>query len=285
MALFKKTLFKKSELGTIAAIILLLAFGFSYRFEGPPTLTTWAGNFLICLIAVTMAVLVHEVAHKVVGAKLHIDVEPKLWISGIVALLLGVLFSHGLFVFAAPWAVAMRGRALRPGMPWPHISPKEKAVVAVAGILANLAFAIVAKLLVPFAGPFAEKLISINCAIAVYNLVPFFTILPILAFQWSSLKRIEAPYIEGEYVFFGNRPLWAFVFVFAILLSISLKFLSIGLSLLISILGSIGLWIVWHYFFEPAPEPKGPWPIKSSLIATEEGPTIRTYKKIAKGLK
>jgi len=276
-------MFKSKELGTIAIIILLLSFGFSYRFEGPPTLPTWVGNFALCLLAVTLAILVHEAAHKIVGARYHIYVEPKLWISGIAALLLGVFISGGRFVFAAPWAVSMQARPLRPGMPWPHVSPKEKAIVALAGTLANIGFAIVAKLLVPVLGPFAQKLIDINTAIAIYNLVPFFTILPILAFQWASLKPIDAPYIEGEYVFFGNRPLWAFVFAFSILITLSLKFLSAALSIVLSFICALGLWFLWHYFFEPEPPTKGPWPVKSTFIATEKGPTYKSYKKIARG--
>ncbi|MEM2954414.1 MAG: site-2 protease family protein [Candidatus Nanoarchaeia archaeon] len=268
------------------SIILLLAFGFSYRYEGPPTLSAWFGAFILALIIVSISFFVHELAHKIVGKKLGILVEPKLWISGAITLVLLLILSNGAIVFAAPWAVYMRAKSFRPGTPWPHISPKEKAIVALAGICANIGLAIFAKIFTPILGLVSEQLIRVNLALAFYNLIPWATILPIMMFQWASLKPLEAPYIEGEYVFFGSRPVWAFMFFFTIFLGISFKYFSTFVSLLLSLFFTFGLWIAWHYFLEPELiSPKGPWPIKKSLIAIEKGPTYKTYKKIAKGLR
>jgi hypothetical protein len=114
-----------------------------------------------------------------------------------------------------------------------------------------LALAVIAKALVPVFGLLAVKLMTINLTIALFNLVPFFTLLPIIALQKAKRKALEAPYVEGEFVFFGSRTLWVFLFAFALILAISLLFLGALTSVLLALLLAFLLFVAWHYFFEP----------------------------------
>ena len=248
-----KNIFKLSELKDIILVILILAFGFSYRFTGPATLDNWFGNFIVVIILVLFSILVHEIVHKLVAAKFSVLVTPKIWWSGVIVMVILLVFSGGLIVFAAPWAVAMKPfRLMKPGKPWPHVGPKEYAIIALSGPMANLGLAIIAKLLSPALGLISTKLITMNIFIAIFNLVPFFTILPIMFFQWAKLKPLEAPYVEGEFVFFGSRPLWIFVFIFTLVTGASLIYFNVLISIVLAFILAAAIWVAWHWFLEPA---------------------------------
>jgi ABC-type multidrug transport system permease subunit len=103
---------------------------------------------------------------------------------------------------------------------------------------------------VPTLGEIATKLMMINLTIALFNLVPFFTLLPIMMKQKSAQKAISAPYVEGEFIFFGAKTGWVFLFAFSVVLTICLLIFSATASLLLAFLMAILLFIAWHYFFE-----------------------------------
>jgi membrane-anchored protein YejM (alkaline phosphatase superfamily) len=60
------------------------------------------------------------------------------------------------------------------------------------------------------------------------------------------------PYVEGEFVFFGSRLLWAFTFTFIVVGGLCLIFLSLAASIAIALALAITVWIAWHYFLEGA---------------------------------
>jgi len=258
-----------TELRDTIAIIIALAFGFAYKFTGPATLSNWSGNFILTLILVAISVLIHDFVHKLVARKFLADVKSKIWLSGIIVMLILLVISKGWLVFAAIWAVSIIPlRLLRPNRTWPHLGPKERSIIAVSGSLSNLALAVFAKVLVPVFGSIATKLMTINLTIALFNLVPFFTLLPIIALQRRSEKPLETPYVEGEFVFFGSRTLWVFLFVFTIALAVSLLYLSALVSVLLALFLAFLLFVAWHYFFESEYLPE----MKMS------GPSYRHYK-------
>ena len=276
----KEPLFDIAELKVLLVVTLLLAFGFAYRFSGPATLSNWFGNFILMIILVGISVLVHEIFHRKIAGKFVAKVRSKIWLSGVVIFLILLLLTNGSFIFAAIWAITITPlRLLRPGRLWPHLGPRERALIAASGPLANLGLAIVAKILQPVLGLLSEQLIIINIWLAVINLIPFFTLLPIIAAQKGTLaaKPIETPYVEGEFLFFGNRPLWVLVFFFTLVAGIGLVFLGLFASIILALVLALAIFIAWHYFLEPEsgiPAVKMGGPHGT----TAKGPSFRKYK-------
>lgn len=240
---------------TIAALVLAFCFG-GIRWEGPFTFSAWAISFLYTLFLVAISIAVHEIAHRYVAVRHMAKVSSRIWWSGVVAALILVVLSNIIFnvsfVFAALWAVSISSLQIyRPGKPAPkwHLGPYERAKIAVSGSLANFGLAIIAKMFG------ATTLMNINLWIAVLNLFPFFTLFPIIFARQTPVgqKLMEkgAPYVEGEFVFFGSRPLWAFTFVFILVAGIALSFLGLVLSLILAFLIAASLWVAWNYYFEP----------------------------------
>jgi hypothetical protein len=285
-----KNIFELNELKDLIPVILILAFGFSYQtclglskscqLIKTISLGSWFGNFFLVLILVAISVLVHEAAHKIVASKFMAVVKSKLWLSGIIVMLLLMFLSNGWVIFAALWAVLIRPwRLFKPGKPFPHLGPRERALIGLAGPMANLGLALFAKLI----GPVGAKLMVINIYLAIFNLLPLLTLLPILALQRGReiLRRtpFETPYMEGDYVLFGNRPLWVFVFIFTIVVSVAMFYFGLFASIMTALIAAVAIFIVWHWFLEPETEPffKTMGPATGGAKGT--GITFRNYGK------
>jgi hypothetical protein len=261
-------IFNKQELVVLLIGALALAFGFSFRFEGPASLSNWAGNLILVLMIVIAAIVAHMLAAKLVANKFLATAKAEIWPSGLVALIVLTIATLGFFVFAVPWLLKIIPGKKGFGRPYSVTSLRQMGLIALAGPMANLAFAIIAKALESGLGLVAEKIILINVAIAVLNLVPFWTILPIIAAQ-KVKPSLEHSYAEGELLFFSSRPLWVFVFFFTLITGLSLLFLSITSSLIIAVLTAGTIWVIWHYLWEPEGIPE----------SKMGGPSFRKYKK------
>ena len=258
---------KKGEWLDLSIAVLVLAFAFSFRFPGTFSFARWFGFFVASLVLVLISVFVHEAVHRAVAEKYQAVVTSKVWLAGLVATIVLVLLTNGYVVFAAPWAVSIVSKYFyRPGKhpARPFLGPYERAIIAMSGPLANFGLALIAKLLVPVFGDFAILLMIINLSLAVFNLFPFFTLLPFLAirrapFISKGYYKEQWPYIEGEFVFFGSRVLWAFMFFFVVLASLLLFYFGALSSLITALFSALMIWIAWHYFFEGAkPKPAKP---------------------------
>jgi len=245
------------ELRDLVIATLVLTFCFAYRWEGPRTFSVWASNFILVFILVILSVAVHEIAHRWLAKKYLARVRSKLFLSGVLAALVLVFLSNGYFIFTALWAITITSiYTYRPGRPYPewHLGPYERAKIAVVGPIANFILALIAKLFVPVFGQVAEKLVLINVWIAAVNLFPFFTLLPIVV--WQKLPKISksiqrgTPFVEGEYVFFGSRPIWIFTFIFVIVGGLGLIYGSLLFSLILAFLVAFGIYLVWFFWVE-----------------------------------
>jgi len=244
------------EFRDLAIAVLVLAFGFSVVFPGEATVSNWFSHFLLSVVLVSFSVLVHEIVHRAVAERLQATVHSKVWPTGVIATFVTSLLSSGRFVFAAPWAVSITPRRfIRPGQAYAkgHLGPHDSALIAVAGPLANFGLAVLAKLL-PVSS-LSQQLILINVALAAFNLFPFFTLIPIAFAKMgpSGARLTEMPYVEGEFVFFGSRPLWIFTFVFVVVGGLGLMFIpSLLASLSLALVLAVALCIAWFYFLEGA---------------------------------
>ncbi|MEM4247817.1 MAG: hypothetical protein QXH80_00985 [Candidatus Nanoarchaeia archaeon] len=258
MAFTKPKFMETEEFRDLSIAAVVLAFGFSIIYPGAPTLGSWFSHFLLGLVLVAFSVFVHEIAHRYVAYRLQAKVHSKVWPAGIAATLITSLLTGGWFVFAAPWAVSITPwYSVRPGQAYAkaHLGPHDAALIAVSGSLANFGLAIVAKMLSAPLGLIAKELISINVALAAFNLFPFFTFFPIVFARLTPFlgERLRAtPYVEGEFVFFGSRPLWIFTFAFVVIGGLGLMFMSLLASLMLALVLTIVISIAWFYFLEGA---------------------------------
>jgi len=173
--------------------------------------------------------------------------------SSVIAMLIIVVLTNGNLVIAVPWAVSIIPLYFyRPGRASPHLGPYESAFIAAAGPLSNFFMAVVAKLLIPQLGLIAQKLMVINISLAIFNLLPFLTLLPNMFSQMTRYRyeKVSLPYVEGEFVFFGSRLLWLFTFAFVLVAGLCLFITGILASVIIALIVAAVLWVLWH-FWEP----------------------------------
>ncbi len=244
------------EIGALSAVVLVLAFAFSYKFRGPFSFGNWFGNFLLILILVTMSLAVHEIAHRCYAAYRHLaKITSRTYIFGLLTTIIITIISNGWIVFAAPWVIIISSHyTMRPGRKYQkwHLGPYDSAKIALTGSLASLGLAIIAKLLIPALGYIAEKLIFINVSIAIFNLLPISAIFPFLFAGFKPPRKDMVAHTEGDFVFFGSRPLWAFTFFFVLVAGLSLFYLSALVSILLALTVGAITWLLWYYFVEGA---------------------------------
>lgn len=125
--------------------------------------------FVIYLVALLMAIAVHEFSHALIADKLG-DPTPRL--QGRVTLnprahidLMGILF---LFMFGFGW-----GRPVQFD-PYNLRNPRrDAALISVAGPVSNLLIALILSLVLKFSGlPFLVIFIQLNVMLAIFNLLP-----------------------------------------------------------------------------------------------------------------
>ncbi len=249
--------FEPSELFDLAIVTAALSFFFSFRFPGRATFENWFGYFLAVLILVAVSIAVHEVAHHIMAKKYMLQSRSRIWAFGILFGFFILLLTKGALIFAALWTVTLTPiYSSRPGRKTDLPSLGEFAKVSAAGPLANIALAIIAKLLIG-TYDFAPTLMTINLWIALVNMIPFFTpfIRPLLF--GPARKLIAEPFAEGEFIFFGSRPLWIFIFTFSLITAISLYFLSAIASIAIALIAAAIAWVLLHLLIEPTTAPGG----------------------------
>jgi Zn-dependent protease len=120
--------------------------------------------FLVSMLTVGVAFLLHELAHKVVAVRFGQVAEFR---ADYTMLALAVGAGLAGFLFAAPGAVYHRGR----------ITDRERGLVALAGPVTNLllipVFAPLFLLAGGFLGEVGQLGITINAALAAFNMLPF----------------------------------------------------------------------------------------------------------------
>lgn len=148
----------------IAWLALGLAFTFFFERVGPQQLFTGAFGglimpFLVSLVTVGVAFLLHELAHKVVALRFG---RPAEFRADMKMLLLAVGGGLAGFIFAAPGAVYHRGAP----------DPRENGLIALAGPVTNLLLAVVFLPLIVIDQHVAVRGVSINLLLAGFNMLP-----------------------------------------------------------------------------------------------------------------
>ncbi|MFB6309416.1 MAG: metalloprotease [Haloarculaceae archaeon] len=201
--------FSGRELRDLAVAWLALGLAFTFFFERAIVAAVMRGNvesavsafpdtFLLVLVTVGVAFLLHELAHKVVAVRFGQLAEFR---ADFGMLFIAVAGGLAGFIFAAPGAVYHRGRT----------TARERGLIALAGPATNLVLAVVFLPLV-FLGGYAVRIgffgVVFNLFLAGFNMLPF------------------GP-LDGKTVLQWNRVVFVLVFVPSALLGV-LAFFALG---------------------------------------------------------
>jgi len=121
--------------------------------------------FLVVLIAVGSAFILHELGHRTVARSYGVHSEYRAWTWGLFLAILMAFVTRGAFVFAAPGAVYIFGR----------VSREQNGKISIAGPLTNLLVAL-AFLALFFITPYKELCATaayVNVLLGSFNMLPF----------------------------------------------------------------------------------------------------------------
>ncbi len=166
--------FSRRELRDLAVAWLALAVAFTILLNLDRVLALGQGRavsiepllpwFVLSLVTVGVAFLLHELAHKVVAVHYGQEAEFRADYS---MLLLAILASFAGFLFAAPGAVYHRGR----------LTPREQGLIALAGPIVNIVLAGVFLALLAVTSGYLALVAYIghfiNVLLAAFNMIPF----------------------------------------------------------------------------------------------------------------
>ena len=198
--------FTKREKRDLVIAFIVLSISFSISNVGLD-LHGFISILPIVMVGVGLGFLFRELGHKFVAMKYGYQAEFKAWPIG---LLISFLSAFIGFVFAFPGEVKVYAD---------NLSDEIKGRIALAGPMGNITLALIFLVVTVLTAPFKPysrvmELIfltggvgySVNCFLAVFNLLPFYTLDGLKAFKW-------------------NIGVWAFVFILAavmMLLSITI---------------------------------------------------------------
>jgi Zn-dependent protease len=178
--------FSKEEIKDIVASVVVVSFIFAY-----PNMT----DLPIALIAVVIAFLFHELAHRYFARKFGCAAFYKMWTTGLLFALLITIATRGAFKFVAPGAVVIYPYTFgRWGYRIKRLTDKEEGIISTSGPAVNLTFAAIFSLI---PGDIGSFLVIVNAWLALFNLLP-------------------VPPLDGSKIVKWRMSIWAFLFILAI---------------------------------------------------------------------
>jgi Zn-dependent protease len=182
--------FSREEIKDIVVSVVTLSFIFAY-----PNMV----DLPIAILAVVMAFLFHEMAHRYFARKFGCAAFYRMWTPGLLFALLITIATNGAFKFVAPGAVVIYPYTFgRWGYRIKRLTGKEEGIISVSGPFVNLIFATIFSL-VP--GNVGIVLASVNAWLALFNLLP-------------------VPPLDGSKVIKWSMGIWVFLFILSIVLVI-----------------------------------------------------------------
>ena len=208
----------------------------------------WVSNFILTLILVTVAILVHNFGHKLVAFFYGATTELRIWyikempISlkpgaktvkniplGAIIPLVVTLLTNGLLYFLTVIQIVIKSDPVKKlGRKWKRTSNFEEAKIMLAGPICSILLAYLIK-----ATSTNQTFLLINTLLAVFTVIPI-------------------PKLDGAEAYINSRPLFGFGFFFIIASAILLNIatgtaITLILSIIIAILAGI---ICYYYTFK-----------------------------------
>ena len=171
--------FTANEIRDIIISMFAISIAFAYIFSGRD-LSTVMSFLPLTIVAVGLAFLLHELAHKFVAIRFGYWAEYKMWNQGLILALIASYFG---WVFAALGAVYIHGY---------HIKNAENGIISLAGPATNIILALLFLMAIPLASQYGLVSLAIigailNSFIAVFNLIPFAIFDGAKIFRWNPI--------------------------------------------------------------------------------------------------
>lgn len=176
--------FTANEIRDIIISMLVISIAFAYIFSDRD-LSIVMSLLPLTVIAVGLAFVLHELAHKFAAIRYGYWAEYKMWPQGLIFALITSYFG---FLFASPGAVYIHGY---------HIKNKENGIISLAGpatniILALLFLAVLFSISMPLAAQYGILKyiilgITVNAFFAFFNLIPFAIFDGAKVFRWNPI--------------------------------------------------------------------------------------------------
>ncbi len=226
--------FSKTELKWLAVSVLVMAFivGFDdgkEKFEA----AHWIANFLICLVAVIIAVFVHESAHRITGLEQGYRTTFKPFFYGLLAGLIISFMSYGKLIFllyGGAFINIMEKHRL--GYFRYQLGYFHYGAVSLMGPVANIAMAIFFKTINILPPEITQKLVLVNIMLALTMMLPL-------------------PGADGLPVLFASR--WLYFLSYGAMVGISI-FLYKGFAWWVvglgAILSALVFWMGFYFVIE-----------------------------------
>ena len=229
--------FGTTELIWIGVSILVMAFIVGFRFEGQEfILSIFLTNFTLSIIAVTLAVLVHETAHRLIGLNMGYKTEFRPFMYGLVAGVILAFMTSGKVIFLAYSGIFLDlMEKHRLGYFRYRLGHFDLGKASFAGVLANLLVAAAVKGMGFLPAPLADKLVLVNVLFAITNALPI-------------------PPLDGANIMFASKT--AYPFVLGAIISCGLLLLMHGISAWVAIAAALVIGLLTAILFFNFIEPK-----------------------------
>jgi len=225
--------FSPREVFELAVTVIVLAFIFGYNDKQEVfSISYWLFNFVKMIIIVAIAVVLHEVGHKLASLYVGMRSEYQMWPTG---LLIGILFtfiSNGKWYIVLPGGILLHHMAIqRLGHFRYGLNYFTQGMLAVAGPMANLILATFFKTLSLF-GVFPE----------------FFDTMTFINLYYAVFTMLPLPRLDGIHLFFATRLIYVFFYgsLLGYIILYSFNFYSLVFAFLI---GGV-CWLLFFLYVE-----------------------------------
>ncbi len=228
--------FGKNEQLWLFISVLAMAFIVSFSFEGEGfVLSVFINNFALSLVAVAIAVFVHESAHRIFGLNMGYKTEFKPFLYGLLAGVILAFMTYGKVIFLAYSGVFLNiMEKHRLGYFRYQLGYFDLGKVSLLGVLANLFVAIIVKGMGFLPEPLADKIVLVNVLFAITNTLPI-------------------PPLDGANIMYASKTAYPFVFGAIISCGVLLliPLLSVWLAIIASLVIGLLTAITYFNFLEP----------------------------------
>ncbi len=243
-------LFTKKETKDLTIAILILGLIFSFNEWGIKTFELLIGikNLLRAIILSAIILLTQTFTEKMAGKKIGIDIFYSLWkisppqrikhffnkkiyLGIIISILFSIIIKGKAVLPIVGGFSTQESQTKRIGRRFTRIKEFELAEIAFLGIIANLIFVILFKLLIYTNLPFFQKGMYIATTLTIINLLPI-------------------PPLNGSKIFFGSRAFYVLTLVFIVSSVIFLYTFSIITSIILAVIMALVLSVLYFYHRE-----------------------------------
>jgi len=212
----------------ILVSVLAISLGFTIVFAGIGGLLKYPKEFLVfmglSLVTIGSGFILHEMGHKISAIYFGYHAQFRMWIQGLVVMLLGSLVG---VLFAAPGAVYIYSR---------HITKRENGIISIAGPMVNLI------LLAVFVG--LEYFAPVTQYFSFLNgmTMQSFGIVNSMLHVWkfgatvnlmlALFNMIPAFPLDGSKIFVWSKTKWAGMVILLMIVGVGVLNLGIGLVIM-----------------------------------------------------